>query len=211
MTTLLNSVLELFNYPSIIVFCIASFIIGSIPFGLIVTKISGYGDIRKIGSGNVGTTNVLRAGGKKLATIVLLLDVTKGYLPILIFSFLYSKQLQPFEIIFFGSFSVIGHIFPVWLKFKGGKGVASYIGFILGINFILCIIFIICWILIALFKRYSSLSSIFTLIVIPIFSIFLAQDQKISVILILLSILIIFKHIDNIKRLLRNSENKIQL
>ena len=193
-------------------YCILiSYLIGSIPFAYILTKILGYGDIRKIGSGNIGATNVLRTGKKTLAIIVLLLDVFKGFLPITLFLLSYSNHFQQYEIIFLGSFAIIGHIFPIWLKFKGGKGVASYIGFILGIDYILGIIFILCWLIVALIKKYSSLASILSLVIIPLSSFILSYNLKINITLILLSFLIIIKHNSNIKRLLNNSENKIKL
>ena len=188
-----------------------SYFVGSIPFAYILTKIFGYGDIRKIGSGNVGATNVLRTGRKNLAIAVLLLDIIKGFLPITFFSIFYGHKFLPNEIIFFGSFSIIGHIFPVWLKFKGGKGVATYIGFILGINYILGLIFVLFWLLIALIKKYSSLASILSLLAIPIVSYFLSYNFNVIIILIILSIIIIIKHFSNIKRLLSKSENKIKL
>jgi len=188
-----------------------SYFIGSIPFAYILTKILGYGDIRKIGSGNIGATNVLRTGKKSLAITVLLLDILKGFLPVTLFSFFYVNQFQLYESIFFGSYAIIGHIFPVWLKFKGGKGMATYIGFVLGINYILGIICLLSWLTIACIKKYSSLASICSLIIIPLVSILLNYDLKIIIILIFLSILIIIKHSSNIKRLLSNSENKIKL
>ena len=114
-----------------------SYFIGSIPFAYILTKIFGYGDIRKIGSGNIGATNVLRTGKKSLAISVLILDIAKGFLPLTIyFPIFILTRFESNEIIFFSSFAVIGHIFPNWLKFKGGKGVATYLGFILGIDYI---------------------------------------------------------------------------
>ena len=192
-------------------FIFISYIIGSIPFAYILTKLYGYGDIRKIGSGNVGATNVLRTGKKSLAIIVLLLDVIKGFLPLGLIKLINESQFQEYEIIFITSFTIIGHIFPIWLKFKGGKGVATYIGFILGINYIIGIIFILCWLTIAIIKRYSSLASILSLLAVPLISYFLSYSLKINIILCLLSILIIFKHISNIKRLLSNSESKIKL
>ena len=125
-----------------------SYFIGSIPFAYIITKFFGYGDIRKIGSGNVGATNVLRTGKKSLAITVLLLDIFKGFLPITIFSLINDNKFGPYEIIFFSSFTVIGHIFPIWLKFKGGKGVATYLGYILGIDYIYGVIFVLLWLII---------------------------------------------------------------
>ena len=188
-----------------------SYFTGSIPFAYILTKIFGYGDIRKIGSGNVGATNVLRTGKKSLAIAVLLLDVIKGFLPISLIFLFYKNTFQINEIVFLGSFSIIGHIFPIWLKFKGGKGVATYIGFILGVNFIIAFVFILIWILIALIKKYASLASILSLTIVP-FVIILANYDFITIIIFfLLSIIIIIKHYSNIKRLFNKSENKIKL
>ena len=192
-------------------FIFISYLIGSIPFAYLLTKMFGYGDIRKIGSGNVGATNVLRTGKKSLAILVLFLDMIKGFLPITIISLIFSNQIQSYEAIFLGSFSIIGHIFPIWLKFKGGKGVATYIGFISGISFTLGIICVLSWLLTASIKKYSSLASILSLIIMPISSFIFKYDLKITIILIILSILIIIKHSSNIKRLLNNSENKIKL
>tara|TARA_B110000438_G_scaffold281309_1_gene307359 strand:+ start:63 stop:662 length:600 start_codon:yes stop_codon:yes gene_type:complete len=192
-------------------FVLISYLIGSIPFAYILTRVFGLGDIRNIGSGNVGATNVLRTGKKKLAIVVLFLDIFKGYLPISFFTFLYESQFQQFEILIITSFAIIGHIFPIWLKFKGGKGVATYIGYILGINYIFGAIFILCWLIIALIKKYSSLASILSLIIIPIISYFLSYSMQINLLLVLLGIIIIYKHNANIKRLLSNSETKIKL
>ena len=194
---------------SFILLSIVSYLIGSIPFAYILTTIFGYGDIRKIGSGNIGATNVLRTGKKSLALSVLILDILKGFLPIIILSIYYQLEYSNYLIIFIGSFSIIGHIFPIWFKFKGGKGVATYIGFICGIDYKLGIIFIILWLTIAYIKKYSSLASISSLIILPISTILLSYDLKVIYILIFLSILIIIKHTSNIKRLITRSENKI--
>lgn len=187
-----------------------SYFIGSIPFAFLLTKFFGYGDIRKIGSGNVGATNVLRTGKKSLAVVVLLLDIFKGYLPITLLSFFYYMQIELNEIIYFSSFVIIGHIFPIWLKFKGGKGVATYLGFILSIDYIIGVIFILFWILIASIKKYSSLASILSLLIIPFFTYYTNYNLNLIIILVLLSILIIIKHFSNIKRLLNKSEDKIK-
>ena len=132
-----------------------SYLLGSIPFGLVITKIFLGKDIRSFGSGNIGTTNVLRTGKKSLAAATLLFDVLKGYVSILI-SYKYFNEL----IYLSALICFIGHIFPVWLKFKGGKGVAAYLGIILGISFTLGLIFGVAWIIITIIFRYSSLSSI---------------------------------------------------
>ena len=185
------------------------YLIGSIPFALIIPKFFGLDDIRNIGSGNVGATNVLRTGNKLIAGIVLLLDILKGYLPILILV-MFENENNLLQIIFLGHFTIIGHIFPLWLKFKGGKGVATYIGFLFGINFIFGFIFIVSWIIIAFIKKYSSLSSITSLIIIPIYIFFYNYNLLIVLFFIYLSILIIFKHSTNIRRLFNNSEIKIK-
>jgi len=189
---------------------IISYLFGSIPFAYILTLILGYGDIRKIGSGNVGATNVLRTGKKGLAIAVLALDVMKGYLPITIFLYYYHLDHTSFYLLLIGSISVIGHIFPVWLKFKGGKGVSTYIGFIFGIDYKLGVIFVLSWLIIGVVKKYSSLASIFSLIALPLYAIAFSYNQNIIYTLILISFLIIIKHTSNIKRLLNGSENKIK-
>ena len=185
------------------------YLIGSIPFALIIPKFFGLDDIRNIGSGNVGATNVLRTGNKLIAGIVLLLDILKGYLPILIL-IMFENENNLLQIIFLGHFTIIGHIFPLWLKFKGGKGVATYIGFLFGINTIFGFIFIVSWIIIALIKKYSSLSSISSLIILPIYIFFSNYNLLIVLFFIYLSILMIIKHSTNIRRLLNNSESKIK-
>jgi len=185
------------------------YLIGSIPFALIIPKFFGIEDIRNIGSGNVGATNVWRTGKKLIAGIVLFFDILKGYLPILILV-IYEIENNLFQIIFLGHFTIIGHIFPLWLKFKGGKGVATYIGFLFAINIIFGLIFIISWIIIAFLKKYSSISSISSLIILPIYIFFSNYNLSIVLFFIYLSILIIIKHSTNIRRLLNNSESKIK-
>ena len=195
---------------SFIFLIILSYLIGSIPFAYILTIIFGYGDIRKVGSGNVGATNVLRTGKKSLALLVLILDIIKGFVPLTILFIFYHSEYSNILMFFIGSFAVIGHIFPIWLRFRGGKGVATYIGYILGIDYKLGIIFIILWLAIAFLKKYSSLASISSLIILPICAIVLSYDMRIICILIFLSFLIIIKHSSNIKRLISKSENKIK-
>ena len=196
-----------FSFIFLIIF---SYLIGSIPFAYILTIIFGYGDIRKVGSGNVGATNVLRTGKKSLALLVLILDILKGFIPLTILFIYYQSEHSNILMFFIGSFAVMGHIFPIWLKFKGGKGVATYIGYILGIDYKLGIIFIILWIAIAFLKKYSSLASISSLIILPIGAIFLSYDLQTIYILFFLSTLITIKHSSNIKRLISRSENKIK-
>ena len=183
---------------------------GSIPFAYILPKIFGLGDIRNLGSGNVGATNVLRAGNKLLAIIVLVFDIIKGFAPLFILKNYYHNELLEIIILFIGSAAILGHIFPIWLKFKGGKGVATYIGFLFAINYIFGIIFIITWLLIAFLKKYSSLASITSLVLLPLFVMLFSYEKQIIYLLILINLIIISKHYSNIYRLIHKSETKIK-
>ena len=154
-----------------------SYLCGSIPFGLILTKIFNKKDIRKIGSGNIGATNVLRTGNKFLAAITLLLDILKGYLSVFL-----VKQFFP-ELTYLSCIlAFLGHVFPIWLNFKGGKGVATYIGYLFAINYLLGLIFIFSWIIIAKINKYSSLASILSLIILP-FAAMLLSYENITILL----------------------------
>ena len=185
------------------------YLIGSIPFALILTKLLGHGDIRDIGSGNVGATNVLRTGNKYLAFAVLFLDIFKGVLPFIILSYLYDANIL--HSIFLCHFAILGHIFPIWLKFKGGKGVATYIGFLIGLNFLIALYFLLTWITIALISRYSSLSSLTATLVAPLYFFFVNPNYIVVIFLLYLFIIISVKHRENIKRLVSGSESKIKL
>ena len=193
-----------------LILIISFYFLGSLPFALILPKIFGYGDIRKIGSGNVGATNVLRTGNKYLAFIVLCLDVLKGLLPFIILN-LYFDELDMLLTVLLCHFTILGHIFPIWLKFKGGKGVATYIGFLFGLNIMLGISFLIIWMVIALISRYSSLSSLITSLIAPIYFFFINPNYYIGIFLFYLFLIIMLKHSKNIKRLLSGAENKIKL
>jgi glycerol-3-phosphate acyltransferase PlsY len=182
-----------------------SYLLGSIPFGLIITKIFLGKDIRKVGSGNIGTTNVLRTGKKSLAAATLLFDVLKGYFSILITYNYFNDLIYLSALICF-----IGHIFPIWLKFKGGKGVATYLGVILGISLNLGIVFGVTWIVIALIFRYSSLSSILGSMSVWIYSISFANEMQ-SYFLFFLFVIIFFTHKENIIRLKNSKETKIKI
>ena len=192
------------NFLFIIVF----YLIGSIPFALILTKLLGHGDIRDIGSGNVGATNVLRTGNKYLAFAVLCLDISKGLLPFIILSYLYDTNTL--HSIFLCHFAILGHIFPVWLKFKGGKGVATYIGFLIGFNIVLGLYFLVTWIIIALVSRYSSLSSLAASLIAPLYFFFINPNIIVGIFLLYIFLIISLKHRENIKRLMNSSENKIK-
>ena len=186
------------------------YLIGSLPFALILTKLSGFGDIRNFGSGNVGATNVLRTGNKLLAIIVLSLDILKGLIPYLIIH-IYFNELSLLNKIFLCHFAVIGHIYPIWLKFKGGKGVATYIGFLFGLNPYIAISFLLIWLVVAYMSKYSSLGSLVGIFVAPAYFIFINFNFNISIFFIYLSFVIVIKHKENIKRLINKTESKIKL
>ena len=182
-----------------------SYLCGSIPFGLILTKFFTKVDIRKIGSGNIGTTNVLRAGNKFLAFVTLALDILKGFIPVII-----SIKFFP-EFIYLSSLLVfLGHVFPIWLKFKGGKGVATYLGIILALSFKLALIFGLAWLILLLIFRYSSLSSIISSLIVFLSSL-LFINYSLTILLFTLFVTILYTHRDNIVRLKNKSENKINL
>ncbi len=226
MTILLNSVLELLNYPSIIVFCIISFIIGSIPFGLIVTKISGHGDIRKIGSGNIGATNVLRTGNKLLALLTLLLDISKSfaflYFVKINFILILEKELLIILYVLISILSLLGHMFSPFLFLKGGKGIATSAGILFFMNWIGASVILFVWLIVALKYKTSSLGALSASFIAPIIFWFLYKINVIEnlfyvtnisilevYLILIISILIWIKHISNIKRLISGTESKI--
>ena len=190
------------EYLTVIFF---SYLCGSIPFGLILTKLFTNKDIRKIGSGNIGATNVLRTGNKYLAVGTLILDALKGYIPIII-----TKHFSPELIELSCLLAFLGHLFPVWLNFKGGKGVATYVGMLFCINYILGFVFIICWFVIFIVSRYSSLSSLIASLTIPIYHFFIIDNNN-YYFFIILFILIFFTHRENVKRLINNTESKTKI
>ena len=180
---------------------IFSYLLGSIPFGLILTKLFLKKDIRKIGSGNIGATNVLRSGNKLIGYLTLFFDILKAIIPVV-----YIKLNYP-DLIYISSLSVfLGHVFPIWLKFKGGKGVATYVGILFSINLILGFIFCISWLLVFLLSKYSSLSSLVASLSVPLFLFFTNGEQIIF--FIILFVLIFYTHRENIKRLKNKEESK---
>ena len=194
-----------------------SYLSGSIPFGLILTKFFGGQDVRKIGSGNIGATNVLRTGNKFLALTTLILDIIKGYLPVVITQKFFPEYLQLSALIVF-----LGHVYPIWLKFKGGKGVATYLGVLLALSYGLSLLFIFTWVVVALIFKYSSLSSIFSSLTVLMITLFRENVVKaidsnfvfvsdMKLILFIIFILIIFTHRKNISNLINGSEHKIKL
>ncbi|WP_019223280.1 glycerol-3-phosphate 1-O-acyltransferase PlsY [Bartonella rattaustraliani] len=186
-----------------------SYLIGSVPFGLLFTQLAKLGDVRAIGSGNIGATNVLRTGNKKIAALTLVCDILKGTIIILVIKFFNNPIENSIIVSLVGFFAFLGHLFPIWLKFKGGKGVATYLGIILGIYWPSAIVFIIVWIVLFLFTRYSSLSALMAVIITPIFVYFSYPYFYIYCMLIAMSIFVIIKHHANIRRLLTGKENKI--
>ena len=180
--------------------------LGSIPFGLLLTRAAGLGDVRAIGSGNIGATNVLRTGNKKVAAATLLLDLLKGTAAVLI-----ARLLMPTEPnvdMLAGVTAFIGHLFPVWLGFKGGKGVATYIGVLLGLFWPAVLIFAGVWIAVAYFSRYSSLAALVATLIVPL-SLWALGMNLLAAVLALLTVIVWIKHNANIRRLLSGTEGKI--
>ena len=194
-----------------------SYLSGSIPFGLILTKIFKSQDIREIGSGNIGATNVLRTGNKFLAALTLILDILKGYIPVVIAQQHFPELIQLSCLLAF-----LGHVFPVWLKFKGGKGVATYLGILLALSIQLSSLFIFTWAVVSLMFKYSSLSSMFSSLTVFIVTLIKDTalqsidsntyiDEEIRLILFIFFILIIFTHRKNISNLKNKTEHKIKI
>ena len=184
---------------------IVSYLMGSIPFGLILTKIFLKKDIREIGSGNIGATNALRTGNKFIGYSTLILDIVKAIIPVI-----YVKINFP-ELVYIASLcAFLGHVFPVWLKFKGGKGVATYVGILFSLNISLGIVFIVTWGTMFLIFRYSSLSSIIGSFSIPAYILIKGQIYS-SIFFGIMFVLIFFTHRENIKRLKNKEESKTKI
>ena len=184
---------------------LVSYLFGSIPFGLLLTKIFLKKDIREIGSGNIGATNVLRAGNKILGYSTLVLDILKAVLPILYIKFFMSDYLYISALSIF-----IGHVFPIWLRFKGGKGVASYLGILCCLDIFTALIFGVVWISVFVLFKFSSLSSLLASLTIPIFHFFYSSNSD-YYFYFMMFILIFFTHRENIKRLRNNTESKSKI
>ena len=187
-----------------LIIALGSYLLGSIPFGFILTKVFLNKDIRSIGSGNIGATNALRTGNKTLGFATLALDITKAILPVLYVKFNYP------DYIFIASLSAfLGHLFPIWLKFKGGKGVATYVGILFSINLILGLIFIVSWAVTFIFSKYSSLSSLIASLMVPVYLIIFENYN--SIFFIIMFILIFYTHRENVKRLKNKEESKTKI
>jgi glycerol-3-phosphate acyltransferase PlsY len=179
------------------------YLLGSIPFGLLLTRAAGLGDVRKIGSGNIGATNVLRTGNKGLAAATLLLDALKGTAAVLI-----AGHFAPETAIWAGLGAFLGHLFPAWLGFKGGKGVATYLGVLIGLAWQVALIFAVVWLVLAFLFRFSSLAALAAAVVVPIALYFMSTPQ-IATLFVVMSIIVFIKHRANISRLLAGTEGKI--
>ena len=189
----------------LVLIILVSYLFGSIPFGLLLTKIFLKKDIREIGSGNIGATNVLRAGNKILGYSTLVLDILKAVLPILYIKFFMRDYLYISALSIF-----IGHVFPIWLKFKGGKGVASYLGILCCLDIFTALIFGVVWISVFVLFKFSSLSSLLASLTIPIFHFFYNSNSD-YYFYFMMFILIFFTHRENIKRLRNNTESKSKI
>jgi glycerol-3-phosphate acyltransferase PlsY len=185
---------------------LASYLLGSIPSGLILSRVLNKGDLRKSGSGNIGATNALRVGGRLLGVLTLIFDLLKGLLTIIL-AIIFEQKF----IAVYGFVCILGHIFPVWLNFKGGKGVATVLGVMLGLNPLVGLLMSIIWIAIFKFYKISSVASLFSLFVSIVTHIVIDTNYVNSIFLVLILILIVYKHKDNIIRLYRGEENKISL
>jgi glycerol-3-phosphate acyltransferase PlsY len=178
---------------------------GSIPFGLLLTRMAGTADLRSIGSGNIGATNVLRTGRKDLAAATLLLDALKGLAAVLLVAHVTSSPLAP---LFAAAGAFLGHVFPVWLKFKGGKGVATFLGTLLAVDWRAGIVFIAMWLLAAFVTRYSSMGALVASIAAPV-ALFLFHRIDAGILYALMAVLLWYMHRGNISRLVNGTETKI--
>jgi glycerol-3-phosphate acyltransferase PlsY len=181
------------------------YLLGSIPFGLILTRLFGAGDLRKIGSGNIGATNVLRTGRKDLAAATLVLDALKATLAYLIGALLFGDETAGLA---GAAGAFLGHLYPVWLKFRGGKGVATFLGGLIGAAWPAALVFAFVWLAVAALTRYSSLSALAASAAAPLSAIWLA-DVRVASVFALLAALLWLRHAENIQRLLKGSESRI--
>jgi acyl phosphate:glycerol-3-phosphate acyltransferase len=185
---------------------ILGYVLGSVPFGLLLTKAAGLGDVRSIGSGNIGATNVLRTGNKPIAIATLLCDVLKGTIPVLIAAHYYDFNAS----LVAGFAAMAGHIFPMWLGFKGGKGVATLIGVLFGLYWPIALIFLAMWLAFAFAFKFSSLAALASSMLLPIWALLLGH-LELALPLTLLAVIVWITHRANISRLMNQSESKISL
>jgi len=190
-------------WPYYLVALVFGYLLGSIPFGLVLTRLAGKGDIREIGSGNIGTTNVLRTGNKWLAAATLLGDMMKGCFAVLI-----AAEWGPETAVIAGFGAFLGHLFPVWLKFRGGKGVATFLGILLAFHWVTALVFAMIWIGTAAITRFSSLSALIASLAVP-FVLVVFDEWKLAELFVVLTIILWLKHAENIRRLIAGTESKI--
>ena len=189
----------------ILIIGILSYLMGSIPFGFLLTKLFLKKDIREIGSGNIGATNVLRTGNKTIGYATLILDVVKAITPVIYVKFYFPEFLYITSLCTF-----LGHVFPIWLKFKGGKGVATYVGILFAINIYFGLIFITTWLITFALSKFSSLSSLTASFSVPIYLLILTQFDQV-IFFTIMFVLIFFTHRENIKRLKNKEETKTKI
>jgi acyl phosphate:glycerol-3-phosphate acyltransferase len=183
-----------------------AYLLGSIPFGLVLTRLAGYGDIRRIGSGNIGATNVLRTGSKGLAVLTLLLDLAKGAVAVLI-----ARRFGPDMAALAAVFVFLGHLYPMWLGFKGGKGVATAGGIVLAYSWPVGLAALATWLAVAVATRYSSLAALTACALAPLYAWLITHDQRTTEVILALAVIVILRHHANIRRLLKGEESRIRL
>ena len=183
---------------------VAGYLLGSIPFGLILTRLAGKGDIREIGSGNIGATNVLRTGSKKLAALTLLLDAAKGSAAVLLAAALWGRETMPYA----AAGALIGHLYPVWLRFRGGKGVATFLGILIPLFGFAALVYALVWLGLLLITRMSSLAGILAGASAPLTAAIVGRDDLFPM-LLGFAVLVIWKHRENIARLRSGDEPRV--
>ena len=189
----------------ILIIAVVSYLMGSIPSGFILTKIFLKKDIRDVGSGNIGATNALRTGNKNIGYATLFFDIIKAVIPVVYIKFNYPELLYIASLCVF-----LGHVFPIWLKFKGGKGVATYVGILFALNITFGFVFIVSWLITFILSRYSSLSTLVASISVPVYLLILNQFNQV-IFFIIMFVLIFFTHRENIKRLKNKEETKTKI
>jgi len=194
------------SWSIVAAFALIAYLAGSIPFGLLLTKARGHGDIRSVGSGNIGATNVLRTGDKPLALATLFCDILKGFLPVLI-----AQRFGPDAAAAAAVAAPLGHIFPVWLRFKGGKGVATAGGTLLAYAWPAALAAVATWIVVAIVFRYSSLAALAAAASAPLYAWLLLHQPGPTLVVLFIALVVIVRHRDNLARLLRGKESKIVL
>ncbi len=202
---------EILTTPSYVVPLIASllagYLLGSIPFGLLFTKLAGLGDIRKVGSGNIGATNVLRTGRKGLAAATLIADILKGALP----AALAYSWYGPDPAMFTGAGAVLGHCYPLWLKFRGGRGVATAAGVMAALSPVVLVAAAVVFLVTVGLSRYVSLGSMTAAVTAPLFALVLAGNGLLALLYAFLALIVVLRHVPNIRRLLAGTENRLDL